>query len=166
MVDQVKEPMTSRRRPLRFAYLDLVAHGATVPNTLARDLRGLDGWAISAAPAALYVLLRKFGRARGRAAVVCAWSSPIGAPDDTEGLRPSWEALIVQSPRKARNVTDALFATGRRAEDPTDRRPASFGAWVIAVLGLLPGDQLIADGVVARAWREIGGAAVEAPLPE
>lgn len=165
-VEQAKEPMTSRRRPLRFAYLDLVGHGARVPASVSRDLRGFDGWAISAAPAALRELLSRFGGRRdGRAAIVCAWGLPSNAPDDAGALRPSWEALIVRSPRKARGVNDALFAVGRRADEPIDRRPVAFGAWVIAVLGLLPGDQLVADGIVARAWREIGGAAVEKVPP-
>jgi hypothetical protein len=167
LVDQVeKEPMTSRRQPLRFAYLDLVAHGARVPASLGRDLRGFDGWAISASPAALRELLGRFGGRRdGRAVHVCAWCLPTTTAPDDVALRPSWEALIVRSPRKARGVTDSLFAGGRRADEPTDRRPVAFGAWVIAVLGLLPGDQLVADGLVARAWRELGGASVEKESP-
>jgi predicted nucleic acid-binding Zn ribbon protein len=153
----------SDRRPLRFLYRDVVALGADVPNDLARELARYDGWALSAAPAALPELLAKL---RG-GPVICAWHSPISAAEG-EGLRASWEALIVKTTRAPRPVTDSFFA-GLRA-DASEGRPAAFGAWVVSVLGLLPGDRVAdlgADRIVGRAWRELGGGAAGDmdPLP-
>jgi hypothetical protein len=157
----------SRRPPVRLGYLDISRAGAKVPlDRLARDLRGLDGWAMSASPLALRTLLVRYG------GTVCAWSTSETsraakrAAAAGPGVRPSWEALIVRSPRKPRaGAPDALFGGFRGGAE----RQAAFGPWVIGLLGALPGDQLVdlvgPDGVVARAWRELGGAAVERARP-
>lgn len=166
VIDATAAPGRTRRRPVRLGYLDISSAGAKVPRRLTNDLRGLDGWALSASPLALRELLTRLGaprRGAGGAATVCAWSSPQPADAEPAGLRSSWEAVIVRSPRKPQaGVPDSLFGgyRGDRSE-----RQSSFGAWVIGLLGAMPGDQLVdltgPDGVVARAWRELGGAAVE-----
>jgi hypothetical protein len=164
VIDATAAPERTRRRPVRLGYLDIAIAGAKVPRRLTRDLRDLDGWALSASPLALRELLIRFGGPRrGGGALVCAWSSPQRPEAEAAGLRASWEAVIVRSPRKPQaGVPDSLFGgyRGDRSE-----RQSSFGAWVIGLLGAMPGDQLVdltgADGVVARAWRELGGAAVE-----
>jgi hypothetical protein len=153
----------SRRRTLRLGYLDISGAGAKVPRArLARDLRGIDGWAMSASPLALRTLLLRYG------GTVCAWSTSetSRAAKRSKGTGPAWEALIVKSPRKPHaGAPDALFGGFRGGAE----RQAAFGPWVISLLGALPGDQVVdlvgPDGVVARAWRELGGAAIERYRP-
>lgn len=171
VIDATAAATPTRRRPVRLGYVDISSSGANVPRRLARDLRGLDGWALSASPLALRELLTRYG-ARSGGVLVCAWSSPqaaaAAAEGDTAGLLSSWEAVIVRSPRKPRaGVPDAMFGGFRGTHV---ERQSSFGVWVISLLGALPGDQVVdlvgPDGLVARAWRELGGAAVEkAPPP-
>lgn len=169
VIDATAAAAPTRRRPVRLGYLDITRSGANIPQRLARDLRGLDGWALSASPLALRELLGRYGGRPG-GVLVCAWSSlaPAAPDGDTTGLRSSWEAVIVRSPRKpSAGVPDAMFGGFRGTHV---ERHSSFGVWVISLLGALPGDQLIdlvgPDGLVARAWRELGGAAVEkVPAP-
>jgi hypothetical protein len=163
-------PCVARRRDARrggaAAPVRLVSSPSDDGPRPARDLRGLDGWAMSASPLALRTLLVRYG------GTVCAWSTSETsraakrAAAAGPGVRPSWEALIVRSPRKPRaGAPDALFGGFRGGAE----RQAAFGPWVIGLLGALPGDQLVdlvgPDGVVARAWRELGGAAVERARP-
>ncbi len=163
VIDATAPP--SRRRPVGLAYLDVTQSGAKLPANLGRILKGYDGWAISASPLALRELLGRYGKRRGAEAIVCAWSAQQPA-SDLGGLRSSWEAVIVRSPRKPQaGIPDAMFGGFRGAHL---ERHSTFGVWVINLLGALPGDRLVdlsPDAGVARAWQELGGAAVEKVIP-
>lgn len=126
-----------------------------------------DGWALSTSQSTLgYVLSLVDGVAQDRrrpVVRVAAWVKPIGASPLTYGPHNCWEPVIYQPARLLRpGVRDWLAAQpARRGGTLPGRKPIAFCAWLFALLGMQPGDELVdlfpGTGVVARSWRELGG---------
>jgi hypothetical protein len=162
----IKVVRTAEGKPsLRFALLDVV-RSARLPPTLIDDLKGLHGWAIAAAPGAVPKIFGLFGRLSVPPPRLFVFS-----------FGTTWQGLIVASPRPPLGGIPDVFRVGSRPGEtpPTlrrgQRRPLAFGAWVVGLLGMQRGDHLVSrhgsDGVIERAWLELGGplAVVERPPP-
>lgn len=156
------------QRPGRFAYADPPYPGMARryyerPEVDHRRLihrlerGGYTGWALSTSSRALRAVLPLCPRG----ARVAAWVKPIGASPRTRGVHSTWEALIIVGGRQEPpGVRDWLLAQPARGGGQLPgRKPLLFCAWLFALLGMAPGDELVdlfpGTGVVGRAWREI-----------
>lgn len=125
---------------------------------LVASLGSFDGWALSTSARSLATVLPLCPpHAR-----VCAWVKPIGASPLTWGIHNTWEPVIVVPARHERpGVRDWLRAQPARGGGTLPgRKPIAFCAWLFALLGMRPGDELVdlfpGTGVVSKAWRELG----------
>ena len=130
-------------------------------------LQDYDGCALSTSAKALRDVLPLFPPS----ARVCAWTKAIGAAPLTYGPHNTWEPLIVVSARRLRpGVRDWLRAQPARGGGTLPgRKPIAFCAWLFALLGMLPGDELVdlfpGTGVVGRAWAELSSRARDDASP-
>ncbi len=142
---------------LAWMYRGEASYGGEVDHReLVARLAGFDGWALSTSAAALGGVL-PLCPAGVR---VCAWVKPIAPSPQTLGLHNLWEPLIVAPGRRLRGGTpDFLVAKPARfGGDLIGRKPIAFVAWLFALLGLSPGDELAdlypGTGIVGKCWRE------------
>lgn len=163
---------TAADRPMRFGYADPPYPGMAwmyedqpsfageVNHTeLVASLEAsYDGFALSTSARALATVLPLFKREFR----VCAWVKPIGAWTQTRGIHNTWEPLIVVPGREQRpGKRDWLAAQPARrgGSDLIGRKPEAFCTWMFALLGMLPGDELVdlypGSGIVGRAWAEV-----------
>lgn len=161
-------------RPMRFAYADPpypgtarkyyggeatfageVDHGELVASLLQA---GYDGWALSTSAKALRDVLPLCPPG----ARVAAWSKPHPPSPRTFGPHNCWEpVIVVGGRRRPPGVSDALVALPARGGGKLPgRKPVKFCAWLFALLGMQPGDELAdlfpGSGIVGAAWAELG----------
>lgn len=163
-------------RPLRLAYADPPYPGKA---SLYRDhpdfagevdhapllarLAGYDGWALSTSAEALPAVLA-LCVAQDLAVRVAAWCRRA-RPHATARIVNAWEPVVYAGGRRlpgsAPQAVDALEGVSprRRATVPgavIGMKPPAFCAWVFALLGALPGDQLDdlfpGSGIVSWCW--------------
>lgn len=126
---------------------------------------GYDGWALSTSAKALRDVLPLCPPGIR----VCSWVKPHGAAPATYGVHNCWEPLLVMPARHLRpGVRDWLSAHAARGGGSLPgRKPIAFCAWLFALLGLQPGDELVdlfpGTGVVGRAWAELSLATSPTP---
>jgi hypothetical protein len=122
---------------------------------------GYDGWALSTSAKALRDVLPLCPEG----ARIAAWSKPHPPSPQTFGPHNCWEPLIVVGGRRRRpGVSDALVALPARGGGKLPgRKPVKFCAWLFALLGMQPGDELAdlfpGSGIVGAAWAELSSAA-------
>lgn len=115
------------------------------------------GWALSTSMDSLRALLPLCPET----ARVAAWTKPIAASPLTFGSHNCWEPVIYCAGRRLRpGVRDHLSAQPARfGGELPGRKPLAFCAWLFALLGMQPGDELVdlypGTGIVSRAWREL-----------
>jgi hypothetical protein len=128
-----------------------------------------DGWALSTSASALQDVLALCPPG----VRVCSWHRPVRP---TRSRRPisAWEPVIVAGGRelstaRPQRVRDALAYGGRYRAFPgalTGMKPPQFAAWLFALLGARPGDQLVdmfpGSGAIGEAWRRYTG---QPPFP-
>ena len=133
---------------------------------------GYDGWALSTSAKALRDVLPLCPPG----ARVAAWAKPHPPSPQTFGPHNCWEPLIVVGGRRRRpGVSDALVALPARGGGTLPgRKPIKFCAWLFALLGMQPGDELVdvfpGSGIVGAAWAELslapGGDVVDAGVSD
>lgn len=145
-------------------YSDQPTYKGEVDHSLLIDwvtTAGFDGWALSCSAKSLRDLLPLCPEE----ARVASWSKPHGAAPATLGMHNVWEpVIVVQGRRVAPGVRDHLSALpARGGGELPGRKPLAFCGWLFDLLGMQPGDELVdmfpGTGVVARAWRYLGGPA-------
>ena len=143
-------------------YAGEVDHSALIASLTAA---GYAGWALSTSAKALRDILPLCPPG----ARVCAWVKPIGVPAATYGAHCTWEPVIVVGGRKRRpGVRDWLLAQPARHEgNLPGRKPIAFCAWLVQLLGMVPGDHLVdlypGTGIVGRAWQELSSRSSATP---
>jgi hypothetical protein len=161
-----------RRAPLRMAYADPPYPGlarkcygreasyageVNHPELLERLAREYDGWALSTGSYALAELLPL----APRGARIGSWVKPDnpGRRRRARGPMSLWEPVIVVPGRRFAPATPDWFACGTSKAGLTGAKPIEYVAWVFAMMGLLPGDELDdlypGTGIVTRCWREL-----------
>lgn len=133
------------------------------------------GWALSTSAEALPLILEVCPRRRPddpRAVKVAAWTR---GPRHVAAWEPvnAWEPVIYRlGPRRYKadpgERVDALVAgVSARTTDPrrvVGAKPAEFCYWLFALLGAVPGDELVdvfpGSGGIGRAWAEVNRLAV------
>lgn len=173
--------------PLRLAYADPPYPGMSALyrdrpdyagevdlDELLDTLSTYDGWALSTSSRALPSLLAMCSRrALCRNVRVAAWVRP-GRPHSTAAVVKGWEPVVWIParhivPAGTHGVRDALLDVRPRRR-PTlpgnviGAKSPAFCAWVFALLGARPGDELDdlypGSGIVARSWAAWSGAAI------
>lgn len=131
---------------------------------LLESLTAFDGWALSTSVRALRDLLPLCPpNAR-----VAAWVKPSGASPKTFGMHNTWEPLIVVQGRRLRpGQRDWLSAKAARGGGKLPgRKPLAFVAWLFALLGAQPGDELVdlfpGSGIIGAAWSALNREAAAA----
>jgi hypothetical protein len=136
------------------SYAGEVNHAALIASLMAT---GYAGWALSTSARALREVLSLCPPT----ARVAAWVKPHGANPLTYGIHNCWEPVIVVVGRRRRPGTrDWLSALPARGGGVLPgRKPLAFCAWLFALLGMRPGDELVdlfpGTGIVSAAWREL-----------
>lgn len=132
---------------------DLETHRVLIASLIAGDYLG---FGLSASAKSLYQLLPLFPPSV--VPIVHPWVKPLGVPRTTAGAHNRWEPLIVVGGRRLKpGVRDWLRAMPARGGGRLlGRKPAAFAAWMFALLGMRPGDQLDdlfpGSGIIGRAW--------------
>ena len=147
-------------------YAGEVDHAALVSSLQASYA---DGWALSTSAKALRDVLPLCPEG----ARVAAWSKPHAPSPNTYGPHNCWEPVIVVGGRRRRpGVSDVLIALPARGGGTLPgRKPVKFCAWLFALLGMQPGDELVdlfpGSGIVGAAWAELSARALDdvAPAP-
>lgn len=122
---------------------------------------GFDGWALSTSGRA--GALRMILPLVPESAILAPWTKPGSSRPDALGPHNRWEALIVVPGRRLRGgPADFLSAQPARGGGTlVGRKPIAFVAWLWAMLGARPGDELAdlfpGTGIVGRAWAELSG---------
>jgi hypothetical protein len=133
-------------------YAGEVDHAALVA-----QLAGYDGWALSTGAYAIQEVLALCPSA----VRVGVWNCTNTQPPGNRGAWWwSWEAVIVSPARQPNVVTRDLLACasprGFLGGTVAGQKPPEFCAWVFAIMGARPGDELAdlfpGSGAVGRAW--------------
>lgn len=121
---------------------------------LAADLDGFDGWALSMTSGNLHDLLPLFPGAR-----IAAWVKPFAAFKRNVRIAYTWEPVLFK-PGRDSSTLGAPVGRDHLAEPITMRKgltgakPEAFCAWVLDLVGWIPGDELIdvfpGTGVMGR----------------
>lgn len=124
-----------------------------------------DGWALSTGSVNLHYVLPLCPSTVRVGAWVKGWQA------FRRGVNPTyaWEAVIFLGGRRilARSrptVRDWVFANATTRRGVVGAKPRAFCLWVFALLGLLPGDELVdlfpGSGAVMKAWEAYTGAGI------
>jgi hypothetical protein len=109
---------------------------------LANDLRAFDGWAVSMTSGNLHDLLPLFPTAR-----IAAWVKPFAAFKRNVRIAYTWEPVLF-SPGRDSSKLGAPVGRDHIAEPITMRKgltgakPDMFNAWVLDLIGWVPGDPI------------------------
>ena len=132
---------------------------AVAHTDLMRDLdERFDGWALSASVPSLGVLLPEAPEGTR----VAAWVKPFCAYKRNVRVAYSWEPVLWRrrTPRRANEPVgrDHLAESITLRRGLTGAKPERFAAWLMTLLGWMPGDELVdlfpGTGVVGRVFAE------------
>lgn len=121
---------------------------------LSETLAGYDGWAMSMTSGNLHDLLPLFPGAR-----VAAWVKPFAAFKRNVRIAYTWEPVLFKPGRDSSKLgapvgRDHLAAPITMRKGLTGAKPELFCAWVLDLVGWVPGDELVdlfpGTGVMGR----------------
>ena len=121
---------------------------------LIAQLTGYDGWALSASPGSLVLILPMCPPG----VRVAAWCKTWAASRPGVGARPAWEPVIFRAARRSKHneVWDWLACAPQMMSEIVGQKPPQFCRWLFRLIGAAQEDSLDdlfpGSGAVGRAW--------------